>query len=470
MTAMPEAKLAREAEITYATIAMVTDFDCWHPEHDAVEVSAILAVVRANADKAARLVARIARDFPAEHEPCPAGSDRALDTAIMTATPHRDPALVKKLDAVAGRVLGRADCIRGLWRRRLPRGHGVRVPFAETGRCAHGSDVSSPTSRRPSAPSRITRSPASCSATSPRCSGDARAFRRAVDELVHPYAGGKVDKIAGIEARGFILGGAVAHQLSAGFVPIRKKGKLPHQTVSIAYSLEYGVDAMEMHADAIGQERARHPGRRPDRHRRHRDRGRQPAAPDRRRGRRRLLRHRPARPRRGRQAARARRRRAHARELRGALGQSHEHRRPALPHDLARRGRLVGQVIDQTRLPHAFALRRAGRRSRTRREAIAHHGGARRAADRRHRRLRRLPGAARGRVRRGAGAAADDCSRRRGPTAVNLRWALDAHGATSLRRRPPSERVARGLRGGRPRSPTRMSRLCRRDRRARARR
>jgi len=84
--------------------------------------------------------------------------------------------------------------------------------------------------------------------------GDARAFRRAVDELVHPYAGGKVDKIAGIEARGFILGGAVAHQLSAGFVPIRKKGKLPHQTVSIAYSLEYGLDAMEMHADAIGQE------------------------------------------------------------------------------------------------------------------------------------------------------------------------------------------------------------------------
>jgi adenine phosphoribosyltransferase len=83
--------------------------------------------------------------------------------------------------------------------------------------------------------------------------GDARAFRRAVDELVHPYAGGKVDKIAGIEARGFILGGAVAHQLSAGFVPIRKKGKLPHQTVSIAYSLEYGVDEMEMHADAIGE-------------------------------------------------------------------------------------------------------------------------------------------------------------------------------------------------------------------------
>ena len=81
--------------------------------------------------------------------------------------------------------------------------------------------------------------------------GNPRAFRRAVDELVQPYAGLKVDKIAGMEARGFILGGAVAHQLSAGFVPIRKKGKLPHETVRIAYSLEYGVDEMEMHRDAV---------------------------------------------------------------------------------------------------------------------------------------------------------------------------------------------------------------------------
>jgi adenine phosphoribosyltransferase len=81
--------------------------------------------------------------------------------------------------------------------------------------------------------------------------GDARSFRRAVDGLVHPYAGTKVDKIAGIEARGFILGGAIAHQLSAGFVPIRKKGKLPHDTVRVAYSLEYGVDEMEMHRDAV---------------------------------------------------------------------------------------------------------------------------------------------------------------------------------------------------------------------------
>src|SRR5436853_6780352 len=81
--------------------------------------------------------------------------------------------------------------------------------------------------------------------------GEPRAFRRAVDELVHPWAGSKIDKVAGIEARGFILGGAVAHQLSAGFVPIRKKGKLPHTTVRIAYSLEYGTDEMEIHVDAV---------------------------------------------------------------------------------------------------------------------------------------------------------------------------------------------------------------------------
>ena len=81
--------------------------------------------------------------------------------------------------------------------------------------------------------------------------GDARAFRRAVDELVQPWAGSKIDKVAGIEARGFIIGGAVAHQVSAGFIPIRKKGKLPHKRVSIAYSLEYGLDEMEMHKDAV---------------------------------------------------------------------------------------------------------------------------------------------------------------------------------------------------------------------------
>jgi 5'-methylthioadenosine phosphorylase len=105
MTNMPEAKLAREAEICYATVAMVTDFDCWHPDHDAVTVQDIIRVLTSNADKAKDLVARFARDFPREHEPCPVGSDRALDTALITAPEARDPELLKKLDAVAGRIL-----------------------------------------------------------------------------------------------------------------------------------------------------------------------------------------------------------------------------------------------------------------------------------------------------------------------------------------------------------------------------
>jgi 5'-methylthioadenosine phosphorylase len=105
MTNMPEAKLAREAEICYATVAMVTDFDCWHPDHDAVTVQDIIKVLTTNAEKAKQLVARLAKDFPREHEPCPIGSDRALDSALITAPEARDPELLKKLDAVAGRVL-----------------------------------------------------------------------------------------------------------------------------------------------------------------------------------------------------------------------------------------------------------------------------------------------------------------------------------------------------------------------------
>ena len=105
MTNMPEAKLAREAELCYATVAMVTDFDCWHPDHDAVTVQDIIKVLSANADKAKRLVARLAHVLPREHEPCPIGSDRALETALITAPEARDPELIRKLDAVAGRVL-----------------------------------------------------------------------------------------------------------------------------------------------------------------------------------------------------------------------------------------------------------------------------------------------------------------------------------------------------------------------------
>jgi 5'-methylthioadenosine phosphorylase len=105
MTAMPEAKLAREAEMTYAIVAMVTDFDCWHPDHDAVDVASVIAVMHDNVDKARRIVARLAADFPKEREECPVGSHKALDHAIMTAVAQRDPVLLEKLRHVAGRVL-----------------------------------------------------------------------------------------------------------------------------------------------------------------------------------------------------------------------------------------------------------------------------------------------------------------------------------------------------------------------------
>ena len=108
MTAMPEAKLAREAEISYATIAMVTDFDCWHPDNDHVDVAAVIKVVNESAGRAAALIARLIRDFPEEHEACPVGSDRALERALITAPSARDPAMVKTLEIIGGRVLGRA--------------------------------------------------------------------------------------------------------------------------------------------------------------------------------------------------------------------------------------------------------------------------------------------------------------------------------------------------------------------------
>ena len=106
MTNMPEAKLAREAELCYATVAMVTDYDCWHDDHQDVDVAAIIRVMTENTEKAQRLVQRLARDLPREHPKCPIGSDTALDVAVITAPEARDPSLLKKLDAVAGRVLG----------------------------------------------------------------------------------------------------------------------------------------------------------------------------------------------------------------------------------------------------------------------------------------------------------------------------------------------------------------------------
>ena len=106
MTNMPEAKLAREAELCYASVAMVTDYDCWHPGHDAVDVAQVIAVLTGNAARARGMVARLPALLGADRAPCPHGCDRALDYALMTAPDRRDPALLAKLDAVAARVLG----------------------------------------------------------------------------------------------------------------------------------------------------------------------------------------------------------------------------------------------------------------------------------------------------------------------------------------------------------------------------
>ena len=105
MTNMPEAKLAREAEICYCTVAMVTDFDAWHPHHEAVDVAQVVATMGQNSGLAKRLVLRIAALLPKEHQACPAGSDQSLTHAIMTAPDHRDPKLLKKLEAIAARIL-----------------------------------------------------------------------------------------------------------------------------------------------------------------------------------------------------------------------------------------------------------------------------------------------------------------------------------------------------------------------------
>jgi 5'-methylthioadenosine phosphorylase len=109
MTNMPEAKLAREAEICYATVAMVTDYDCWHPGHDAVTVDMVVGFLLANAEKAKALIRSVVPLLSAHVGPCPQGCQRALDHALITAPEHRDPRVLSQLEAIAGRVLRRSE-------------------------------------------------------------------------------------------------------------------------------------------------------------------------------------------------------------------------------------------------------------------------------------------------------------------------------------------------------------------------
>ena len=205
MTAMPEAKLAREAEISYATIAMVTDFDCWHPEHDSVDVASVIRVVEAMPKMRRNFWPGCCVIFRRSTSLVQAGSDRALDHALLTPAPARESESHEKTggDHATGQSFMTFDLKDTI--RAIPDYPKQGIMFR---------DIAT-------------------------LSGDARAFRRAIDELVQPWAGTKIDKVAGIERRGFILGGAVAHQLSAGFVPIRKKAscRTPRSRLPIRWNM-----------------------------------------------------------------------------------------------------------------------------------------------------------------------------------------------------------------------------------------
>jgi 5'-methylthioadenosine phosphorylase len=221
MTNMPEAKLAREAEMCFATVAMVTDFDCWHPDHDAVTAAQVAETFGKNADRARELVRKVIPLLSKHPAKCPKGCDRALDSALLTAPNARDE--------VRARVLASA---------------GLRVEVAVPKHDVHGL---APMIRTvPDFPKKgiqfrdIT-----------TLLEDAKGFKRAVRAFAERYRGQHIDKIMGIDARGFILGGALAYELGCGFAPVRKKGKLPGATLRMEYALEYGTDAVEIRAEGL---------------------------------------------------------------------------------------------------------------------------------------------------------------------------------------------------------------------------
>jgi 5'-methylthioadenosine phosphorylase len=215
MTAMPEAKLAREAELCYATLAMVTDFDCWHPEHDHVTVGQVVETLARNAGNARKLVAQAVTKVKAG--PCPQGCDHALDAAIITAPESRVAEAIAKLRHIGGRVLHMPRKTMKELIRTIPDFPKKGIQFR---------DVTT-----------LLKDPA--------------GLREAVDALAARYRNRGITKVIGIEARGFILGAPLAYALGAGFVPVRKKGKLPGEAIGQSYALEYGSDSVEMHLDAL---------------------------------------------------------------------------------------------------------------------------------------------------------------------------------------------------------------------------
>jgi 5'-methylthioadenosine phosphorylase len=221
MTNMPEAKLAREAELCFATVAMVTDFDCWHPDHDAVTAAQVVATFNQNASRARDVVRRAIPLLVRHPATCPHGCDRSLDAAVLTA-PHARDELRQRLLAAAG----------------------LRFEIVAPKHDPHGL---APLIRTvPDFPKKgiqfrdIT-----------TLLEDGPGFKRTVRALVERYRGQRIDKIMGIDARGFILGGAMAYELGCGFAAVRKKGKLPGATLRMEYALEYGTDAVEIREEGL---------------------------------------------------------------------------------------------------------------------------------------------------------------------------------------------------------------------------
>ncbi len=219
MTNQPEARLAREAELCYATVAMVTDFDCWHPDHAHVTAAEVVKTLTQNSAKARALVVAMAKELGGVRGSCAQGCDHALDHAVMTAPDARPAATVERLKSVSARVFGApagASRFNALIRT-IPDFPRKGIQFR---------DVTT-------------------------LFKDGPGFREAIDALAARYRDQKVDLIAGIEARGFVLGAALAYALGVGFVPLRKSGKLPGKTLRQAYQLEYGTDSIELHDDAV---------------------------------------------------------------------------------------------------------------------------------------------------------------------------------------------------------------------------
>ncbi|MBX7096985.1 MAG: S-methyl-5'-thioadenosine phosphorylase [Myxococcaceae bacterium] len=226
MTALPEVRLAREAELCFACVAMVTDFDCWHPDHDAVTAAQVVKILQQNAATARTLLADTLPLAAKAHGPCSKGCDTALGAALMTGEAVRDRQVVEKL-----------------------RGAGLRVPALPS-----PADPTDPHGLKP-----LIRTVHDWPKKGvgfrdvTTLLEDAKGLAKVIDALADRYRGQKLDAVVGVDARGFILGGALAIALGVGFVPVRKKGKLPGATLRVEYALEYGTDTVEIRAEALGE-------------------------------------------------------------------------------------------------------------------------------------------------------------------------------------------------------------------------